>query len=201
METTTQLPVIRVRVAIILLAFDRTSTISFGGYFDSEIIYDEGFGEDLDNDIAGRKDFNFRAHRLVMEASARLSNKILFNSEIEYEYGGNPDKNGEIKIEQAWVDYKFSDKFTNRIGIVLIPFGVQNILHDSDVRDLTDKGLYSYYIVPSTWFDTGVGAHGHFELGSWEMDYEGYVINGLQGSPTNKKGIRGMKSGYEARQQ
>ena len=134
-----------------ITAFDRDSKTGFGGYFDTEIISKQ---------TSSGREVNFRAHRLVLEASARLNPKILFNSEIEFEYGANTDNHGELKIEQAWVDFEINESFIQRTGIVVIPFGRQNILHDSDVRDLTSKGIYSYYIVPSTWYDTGLGAHG-----------------------------------------
>jgi hypothetical protein len=91
-----------------------------------------------------------------------------------------------------------------RSGIVLVPFGIVNILHDSDVRDTTQRPLYAKYVVPSTWMDTGVGVHGNFPVSEAEVNYEFYVVNGLQDytnedKPYNfsKNGLRGLRPHFK----
>jgi len=154
---------------------DRVGQRTIGGYFDTEFV------------AAEKSDSTFKAHRVILEFSSRLHERLLFNSEIEFEYGGyvtNTDaasnvQKGEIKIEQAWFDYKISDALVQRTGIVVVPFGRVNVLHDSDVRDLTHRPLYAKKIVPTTWMDTGFGFHGVIDYGNTEINYQTYIINGL----------------------
>ena len=162
----------------------------------------------MDTEWISEGDVNtFRAHRFIVNYGSIISPKVRLNSEIEYEYGGyvtnkdDADNNqeGQIKIEQAWVDYDMSDLFTFRSGIVLVPVGQLNIYHDSDMRDFTARPLVNYYIIPTTWMDTGVGLHGSIEHGDFEYTYEGYVINGLdsENSYSTTKGLRNMRPNFK----
>jgi len=156
-----------------------------GGYFDTE--WQSGTSSD-----------SFIAHRFVLDVSSQVHSRILFNAEVEFEYGGDTNKSGEIKIEQAWMDYKINDAAIVRTGIVVIPFGRVNVLHDSDIRELTDRSLYAKYIVPTTWSDTGIGVHGNLDLSEESvLDYEVYAINGLSGTPNATKGIREMRPNFK----
>ncbi len=179
-----------------ITGFDRTSTRTIGGYFDTELVMEEN------------KASTFKAHRMVLELASQLNDQFLFNTEIEFEYGGyvtNTDKAdnkqaGEIKIEQAWFDYKISDALIQRTGIIVVPFGHVNVLHDSDVRDMTQRPLYAKYIVPTTWMDTGFGFHGVVELRNADLNYDIYVVNGLADSGSdisNSKGLRNTRPNFK----
>lgn len=170
------------------LAEDVLKTVKVGGYVDTEW---------KSTDTAN----TFTAHRLVLYTSAKPHKNIHFNSEIEYEYGGavnaNGDK-GEIKIEQAWVDYTMSDLAILRTGIVLVPFGHVNLYHDSNIRETTIRPIHTRYIVPTTWFDTGVGLHGAKDLNDMTFKYEAYVLNGVTGTPSTGKGLRDVRPNFKA---
>jgi hypothetical protein len=149
----------------------------------------------------------FKAHRLIFHYGRVMSPNVRFNSEIEYEYGGfvtnkddaNNVQNGEIKIEQAYVDYDVTDSATLRTGIVLVPVGQLNIYHDSDLRDFTARPLVNYYIIPTTWMDTGVGIVGETDVADMEITYEAVVINGLDHKNTfsSTKGLRNMRPNFK----
>ena len=160
-----------------ITAFSREGKTKVGGYMDTEWI--------SNNDIN-----TFRAHRLVMQVGSQVTDKVLFNAEIEYEYGG-----GEIKLEQAFVDYKMSDWFTQRSGIVVVPFGQINIYHDSDMRIATDRPMVTYYVIPSTWSEVGVGGHGDVEWNEMDVNYQAYIVNGFKDEITSSKGLRGARQG------
>ena len=150
-----------------ITSFDRIGERTIGGYLDTEFVAG-------DNKIS-----TFKAHRLILDVSSQISNKILINSEIELEYAANTEYEGEIKIEQAWVDYQLTDFLTQRTGIIVMPFGRINVLHDSDVRDATQRPLYAKKIVPTTWSDVGFGFHGNSSLSFLDFNYSGYIVNGL----------------------
>ena len=178
-----------------ITVYDRNvNNTTVGGYMDTEW---------LSNDDVN----TFKAHRLIIQYGARLTPAIRFNSEIEYEYAGfvtnknseDTNQKGELKIEQAWLDHDLSDAFTLRTGIILVPVGQLNIYHDSDLRDFTARPLVNYYIIPTTWMDTGIGGYGQVELGDIELTYEGYLINGLDhtNSYSSSKGTRGMRPNFK----
>ncbi len=172
-----------------ITAFDRLSkSTTFGGYFDTEW-------------KSSGKENSFIAHRLVLQTSAQPHPAILFNTEIEYEYGGAVNalgNTGEIKLEQAWIDYRLNPITTLRAGIVLVPFGRLNYLHDSDYRDTTNRAIVNKYITPTTWSDTGIGVHGSFDIGDIGINYEAYVLNGLTTTPSTTTGIRSSRPGYKS---
>ncbi|NBV41843.1 hypothetical protein EBR96_03640 [bacterium] len=172
-----------------ITALDRLAkTTSFGGYFDVEW-------------KSSGKENSFVAHRLVLQTSAQPHPAILFNTELEYEYGGAVNDlgdTGKIKLEQAWVDYRISDLATARAGIVLVPFGRLNYLHDSDARDTTNRSMLHRYVIPTTWSDTGVGLRGGLDINSVDVTYEAYLLNGLVSTATATNGIRDSRPGFKS---
>lgn len=152
--------------------------VSVGGYADIEF-------ENFENTVS-----TFDQVRFVLNVGAMPHERLLFYSEYEIEHGGPnaPGGGGEAKLEQAWIGYLINDMVNLRGGIILVPFGKFNLLHDSDIQDLTERPLVVRRIIPSTWMEAGFGAFGEFAIGetlNWMLlpdfylNYEGYVINGL----------------------
>ena len=79
----------------------------------------------------------------------------------------------EIGLEFAHIDYLVKEPFNLRAGILLLPIGKFNLLHDSPLNDLTDRPLVSRFVIPSTVSETGAGFYGTFipeEPASWTMN-------------------------------
>ncbi|MFN3431591.1 MAG: porin, partial [Candidatus Sericytochromatia bacterium] len=169
-----------------ITAFDRNKRTGLGGYYDIE------FKQPLD----GRPS-TFDLHRLILTTSSYLHENLFFNAEIEFEHGGmiNAGTNdGELKIEQAWADYTISDLLHLRAGTVLIPFGIVNVLHDSDVRETTTRPLMASNIIPTTWMEPGVGLHGiAYPTEELQLTYEAYVTQGLSGNISAARGVRNAR--------
>jgi hypothetical protein len=99
------------------------------------------------------------------------------------------------------VDYLIREPFNLRAGILLLPIGKFNLLHDSPLNDLTDRPLVSRLIIPTTVSETGAGFYGTFYPGrTSKMDYEFYVTTGPcghepDGTPTINQadGTRGAR--------
>lgn len=162
---------------------DMVGKTTIGGYFDS----------DFNFPVGGNSFFN--QHRLILQVSSYLHERLFFNTEIEYEYGGvlgtGTTNDGQIRIEQIFLDYKIEDYLIFRAGGLLIPMGRLNILHDSDFRDTVDRPLFNRFILPSTWTETGAGFYGLIPLNEdWEMNYEAYIIQGLQDELSDGLGLR-----------
>ena len=84
----------------------------------------------------------------------------------------------EVSLEFAHIDYLVNEPFNIRAGILLLPLGKFNLLHDSPLNDLTDRPLVSQFVIPSTMSETGAGFYGTFYPGrTSKLDYEFYVYN------------------------
>ncbi len=147
------------------------------------------------------EDSFFEARRFVAFLYSPIwENRISVTSEIEFEHGGSPLKKegqlgaGEVQLEFAAVDLRLVDQLTLRGGIVLVPFGRFNINHDAPTQDLTDRPLTLTFIVPSTWFEAGAGLTGRQRLSrGLELNYEAYVINGLDSKISDGLGYRAAR--------
>ena len=152
--------------------------VSVGGYADIEL---ENFEE---------SNSTFDQARFIINLGAQPHERLLFYSEYEIEHGGPnaPGGGGEAKVEQAWVSYLINDWINLRGGVILVPFGRFNLLHDSDIQDLTERPIVARRVIPATWMESGAGLFGEFNLGerlNWKLlpdayfNYEAYAINGL----------------------
>lgn len=172
--------------------------VSVGGYASIEF---ENFGNSPST---------FDQQRFIINLGAIPHERLIFYSEYEIEHGGPsaPGGGGEAKVEQAWMSYLINDWVNIRGGIVLAPFGRFNLLHDDDIQDLTERPIVSRRIVPSTWMESGFGLFGEFNLGEAlnlkllpdaYLNYEGYVVNGLD-EDISDTGMRNAKSslGFDA---
>jgi hypothetical protein len=142
-------------------------------------------------------DFNIR--RVILFIGAEISRHFRFVSEIEFEFGGTPFKGeefgskepGEVLLEQAYLDWLIHPAINFRGGVVLVPVGAFNTHHDPPERELSERPLVNLFIIPTTWFEVGVGLHGAFAVGNeLEMNYEAYVINGLDDNIVDGFGLR-----------
>lgn len=148
--------------------------VSLGGYADLE------YG-DFENSTS-----TFTQHRWIINIGAMPHERLRFNSELEIEYGGPnaPNADGEVKVEQAYMDFLIADPINVRAGALLVPFGRYNLYHDSDLQNLTDRPIMAKDVIPTTWTEAGAGIFGEFNpvLGTYEdlnLNYELYVVNGL----------------------
>jgi hypothetical protein len=95
--------------------------------------------------------------RMVLLPTYAITENIIFNAELEWEHGGfAPDAddkvNGEIAVEQLWVDFKIVDQFNWRApGIDLIPIGYINEHHEpTQFYSVLRPEIYNG-LIPSTW--------------------------------------------------
>ena len=58
-------------------------------------------------------------------------------------------------------------------------------------RAFSERPLVDLFIIPTTWFEVGLGLNGAFAVGNnLEVNYEMYVINGLDDNITDGFGLR-----------
>lgn len=118
--------------------------------------------------------------RFVIYLGHAFNDRITLRSELELEdarvEGGKPG--GEVSLEQAYVDYRFSDPFTLRTGLVLMPLGIINELHEPPTFNGVDRPLYDLLVIPTTWREIGIGFDGRIPSVQG-LAYRAYLVNGL----------------------
>jgi len=154
-----------------------------GGYMDIQYrSHQNGVLETGDyNDIRGGQGTTngFDQQRFVPFIYADVTEHVKFASELEIEHGIRGAGEIEISLEFAHLDYLVNEPFNIRAGILLIPIGKFNLLHDSPLNDLTDRPLVSQFVIPSTMSETGAGFYGTFYPGrTSKLDYELYFTTG-----------------------
>ncbi|MCM2277769.1 MAG: hypothetical protein NDJ89_06805 [Oligoflexia bacterium] len=173
----------------------RTSRgISLGGY--GEILYQNKSDARDDGSDAGASGLNrWDALRAVFYTGYKFNETFLVNTEIEFEHGST-GKGGEASIEFAYIDAFLSPAANLRAGLVLIPVGITNELHEPTVFLGARRPDVESSLIPTTWRENGVGLFG--ELGP--VSYRTYLVNGLDASGFTASGIRGgRQKGAEAK--
>jgi hypothetical protein len=104
--------------------------------------------------------------RMVLLPTYAITDNIIFNAELEWEHGGfspaGDDKvNGEIVVEQLWVDFKIVDQFNWRApGIDLVPIGYINQHHEpTQFYSVLRPEIYNG-LIPSTWMAPASSVYG-----------------------------------------
>jgi len=167
--------------------------VSLGGY--GEALYQNFARKDQGGAPSG-KDDQVTLLRAVVYLGYKFDDHFLLNTELEYANAVvASDKKGEAEVEFAYLDYRHSRAFNARAGLVLIPMGLVNPLHEPTSflgalrPDVEDR------IIPSTWRELGLGVYG--EAGP--VTYYGYLVNGLKAEGYTAEGIReGRQEGSEA---
>ena len=170
--------------------------LSIGGYGEANyqgIVSDKG-GRNADGTL--KTPDNADLERFVLYAGYKFTDKILFNSELEFEHGTTGRNGGTVSVEFAALDF-FIDPIANvRAGMVLTPMGFINQIHEPPFYFGNNRPEVERVIIPSTWRELGVGLFGQITP---ELTYTTYVMNGMDASAFTSGGIRnGRQSGAQA---
>lgn len=135
--------------------------------------------------------------RLVLLPSYQITDFLIFNGEIEFEHGGVDDTDGvksesntstsrfdgEVEIEQMYVDWLINEHFNLRsLGVDIVPVGRINLHHEPTCFYSADRPELYSQIIPATWYETGFGAYGKI---SDVLKYQLMVSQGLEDTNTS----------------
>lgn len=157
--------------------------ISFGGY--GEMLYENFAGS---NDAGARtttKD-RFDMLRGVLYTGYKYNDRVLFNSEIEFEHG-NTALGGEASVEFAYLDFMATKNVGVRTGLLLIPMGLVNEQHEPTTYLTARRSTVENAIIPTTWREMGAGVFGEHGPLSWRA----YAVNSIRGDRFTAGGVRG----------
>lgn len=152
--------------------------LSIGGY--GEALY-ENFESTLDDGSSSGAQDEFDFTRFILYVGYKFNDKWLLNTEIEIEHAD------EIFFEFGYLDYLHSQSLNGRFGMLLLPMGFLNELHEPTTFFSANRPETEQRIIPSTWRENGAGVHG--DVGPFS--YRAYVLNGFDGSGFDETGLRG----------
>lgn len=162
--------------------WDRTS---IGGY--GELHYNGGEQDEID------------LHRFVIFVNHEFNDDVRFFSEFEVEHAVAGDgQNGEVEIEQAFLEFDVAEKHSLTAGLQLIPVGILNKTHEPPTFYGVERNSVETNIIPTTWWEAAAGAHG--ELGAG-FGYEVLVHSGLETPTTGSNAFKirnGRQKGSQA---
>ncbi|MGB0237905.1 MAG: porin [Cycloclasticus sp.] len=140
-----------------------------------------GYGEVHYNNLSGKggasdKD-EIDFHRFVLFFGHEFTDSIRFFSELELEHSlAGEGKEGEVELEQAYIDFDLNDHHTARAGLFILPIGIINETHEPPTFYGTERNPIEKNIIPATWWEAGAGLHGQLSNG---LSYDVYVHSGL----------------------
>ncbi|QYK15001.1 OprO/OprP family phosphate-selective porin [Shewanella rhizosphaerae] len=125
------------------------SATTIGGYGELHYnnITDNKSGKD-------KKEFDF--HRFVLFFGHEFTEKTRFFSELEVEHSiSGEGQNGEVELEQAYIEHDFNDMLTAKAGLFLMPVGIINETHEPPAFYGVERNPVEKNILPATWWEAG----------------------------------------------
>jgi hypothetical protein len=160
--------------------------VSIGGYGEFVFTNPASTREDgTPSDADARID----ALRGVFYVGYKFDDRFLFNSEVEIEHGSTSES-GSVSLEFAYLDWRFrglEGSTGARAGLVLLPMGFINELHEPPTYLGVSRPETERRIIPTTWRELGLGMFGT----AGDFDWRAFVVNGLDGSGFDGSGLRG----------
>ncbi len=157
--------------------------LSIGGY--GEWLY-ENFDSEREDGTSSGKDDKFDALRGVLYFGYKFNDQWLLNSEIEYEHAST-GKSGEVSLEFAYLDFLYRKEIGFRAGLLLVPMGFINELHEPTTFLSAKRPESERVIIPTTWRENGLGIFG--SVGGF--DYRTYIVTSLRADHFSASGLRG----------
>jgi len=129
-------------------------------------------------------------HRFVLFFGHDFTDNLRFFSELELEHSiAGDDKNGEIELEQAYLEYDFNESISAKAGLFLVPVGIMNETHEPGTFYGVERNEVEKFIIPATWWEAGIAATYRFDNGisvdavlttGLDMDNDLYIRGGRQ---------------------
>jgi hypothetical protein len=157
--------------------------VSIGGYVEGHYAYRDLGDAATDN----QADLD----REVLYVGYKFNDWLAWNSEIEFEHA-TTEKNGSVTVEFSSLDFLFDPAFNARVGVLLLPMGITNEVHEPPFYYGTFRPLVDTVIIPATWSDYGAGFFGR--IGE-TLSYRMYLVTGLDAQGFESSGLREGRQG------
>lgn len=141
--------------------------LSIGGY--GELTYENYRGAD-------KRDFA-DALRFILYGGYKFSDRLVMNTELEFEHGGIGNVGGrapEVYVEFSYLDFLIREGMNFRAGLLLMPVGIVNEFHEPTVYHGVNRPDLERNVIPSTWRELGLMMHGK----SGRLSYDAALVTG-----------------------
>jgi len=162
--------------------------VSLGGY--GELLYRNFDATNESGTPAGESD-TIDLLRFVLYTGYKFNDTMLFNSEIEFEHattGEGDEERGEVSVEFAYLDFLLREPLNVRAGLVLVPVGFLNELHEPPVFLGSARPSVERFLLPTTWREVGAGVFG--DVGT--LTYRAYLTSSLASVAGTSSGAEGF---------
>ncbi|MDH3399811.1 MAG: OprO/OprP family phosphate-selective porin [Chromatiales bacterium] len=134
-----------------------------------------GYGELHYNDLDSGNEMDF--HRFVLFFGHQFTDNIRFFSEVELEHSiAGEGANGEVELEQAFIEFDLGDSHVAKAGLFLMPVGLINETHEPPTFYGVERNAVEKNIIPTTWWEAGGAVRGELAPG---FSYDFAVTSGL----------------------
>jgi len=169
---------------------EQSQTASSGSASWAENTQIGGYGELHYNNLDSKKEIDF--HRFVLYFGHQFTDKLRFFSELELEHSVSGDnQNGEIELEQAYVEYDLTQTQHIKGGVFLLPVGILNQTHEPPSFYGVERNPVEKNIIPTTWWAGGIELTGEvFPETVSGVSYSFAVHEGLDTNAGNNYAVR-----------
>lgn len=160
----------------------KSSKTSIGGY--GELHYNN-----LENqaDSADDKD-EIDFHRFVLFFNHEFTDRLRLFTELELEHSlAGEGKDGEVELEQAYIQYDLNEKHRVNAGLFLMPVGLLNETHEPNTFYGVERNSVEKNIIPTTWWEGGVMFSGELAQG---FSYDVAATGGLNTNAGKNYAVR-----------
>lgn len=143
-----------------------TSATKLGGYGELHLSNTTTKTNGVTTDKSKTIDF----HRFVLFLNHEYTEDMRFYSELELEHSiSGESQNGEVELEQAFMEFDINDRQSVKAGLFLLPVGIINETHEPPTFYGVERNPVEKNIIPATWWEGGVGLTGKLVSG-WRYD-------------------------------
>ena len=172
------------------------SKLHIGGY--GELHYNNLSQENSTASGSDKDEFDF--HRFVLFFGYDFSDSIRFHSELELEHALSRDTadgsgEGEVELEQAYIEFDLSDASSAKAGVFLVPVGIINETHEPPTFYGVERNPVEKNIIPATWWEAGVAYNHRFDNG---LNLDAAIHSGLNTSGPDYKVRDGRQKSAKA---
>ena len=174
----------KVEAAVDVAEESRNTAASAAGWTENTQI--GGYGELHYNNLDSKKEIDF--HRFVLFFGHQFTDRLRFWSELELEHTvSGDDRNGDVQLEQAYIEYDLTANQHVKGGIFLLPVGILNQTHEPPTFYGVERNPVERNIIPTTWWAGGIELNGEIAPG-WSYDLG--IHEGLKTSAGSNYAVR-----------
>ncbi len=188
----------RLRFTLLIMFLFQIILLSQNGLYDYNASV-HGYGElHFNHEVTDNKPLKqiLDFHRFVTFIGFSWNDQWSFHSEVELEHNYVEGGDGEIELEQAYVNYHYADWLGFQAGVVLPSVGLINEIHEPPLFFGVERPDYNTRIIPTTWFGNGIAFYGKIN----SFDYKLTIMEGLNSDKfSESNAIRdGRRKGFKA---